>query len=140
MRKIITFLALASVMLACSDNEEYDKVPDPIIAFITQYWPNPIIEAYSHPSANKYEVDIKNGPSLDFDGDYSWTEVDGEGLPLPQVFLYDQLPQPLYEYLEAGEYLNQVFEVERNSKTYTLDLLNIDLSYEIASGAIRHTN
>lgn len=122
---------------ACSSNEDYDEVPSPIIMFITQYWPNPIIENYSHPSSGEYDVDVKGGPSFEFDSNYSWTEVDGNGMPLPQVFLYDQLPQTLYDYLEGGSYLDQVFEVERNSKTYSLDLLNIDLTYDIATATIR---
>lgn len=137
MKKFLSILFIVSVLCSCTDNEAYDDVPEPIITFITQYWPNPVIESYSQPSANKYEVDIKNGPSLEFDGEYSWTEVNGLGMPLPQIFLYDQLPQKLYDYLQAGEYLNQVFEVERNSTTYSLDLQTIDLYYDISSGTIR---
>ena len=137
MKKFLSILFIVSVLCSCTDNEAYDDVPEPIITFITQYWPNPVIESYSQPSANKYRVDIKNGPSLEFDGEYSWTEVNGLGMPLPQIFLYDQLPQKLYDYLQTGEYLNQVFEVERNSTTYSLDLQTIDLYYDISSGTIR---
>lgn len=136
MKKLFALIFVTAILTACTDNEAYDDVPQPIISFITQYWPNPIIESYAQPTANKYEVDIKNGPSLEFDGNYSWTDVDGEGLPLPKEFLFDQLPDKLYEYLEGGEYLNQVFEVERNVRTYKLDLLNIDLSYDISTGAV----
>lgn len=138
MKKIILSLALVCGLCACSDNTNtYDEMPETIQQFISHYWPNPEIESYTHPSANLYAVDIKNGPSIEFDASYSWTDVDGDGLPLPGEFLYDQLPSPLYQYLEGGGYLNQVFEAERNSKTYELDLLNFDLTYDIATGTIR---
>ena len=140
MKKFLPALMLLAATLgiaACSDNKDYDEVPEPIIMFLTKYWPNPIIENYSHPNSNTYEVDIKNGPSFVFNGDYDWTEADGEGLPLPEVFLYDQLPSTLYNYLEGGEYLNQVFEIERNARTYELSLLNINLTYDISTDSIR---
>lgn len=136
MRKIFVTFFVVVALMSCSENKDYDEVPQPIITFITKYWPNPIIEEYSHPSPQKYEVDIKNGPSLDFDGNYLWTEVDGEGMPLPEIFLYDQLPSDLYDYLQAGSYTNDVFEVERTSKTYSLELLNINIYYDIQTGRI----
>ena len=136
MKKLALIFLLTATLWSCSSNEGYDELPAPIVTFITKYWPNPVIETYSHPSADEYVVDIKDGPKLEFDENYSWTDVDGVGMPLPQVFLFDQLPGALYEYLEAGSYTNQVFEVERNARTYELELLNIDLTYDIATGKI----
>ena len=138
MKKLLYILPIAVVLClnSCSNNENYDEVPQSIIEFITQYWPSPIIENYTHPNDNEYNVTIKNGPSIEFDGDYSWTEADGNGLELPQVFLYDQLPSKLYEYLESMEYLNEVFKVERTPRTYTLELLNTEIYYDIATGAV----
>lgn len=132
---------LIAGLWACSNNDDnyYNEVPQPIITFITQYWPNPVIREYSHPSSNVYEIEIKNGPSLDFDGNFAWTEIDGNGMPLLRELLYDQLPTELYQYLESGSYLEQVFEVDRNARTYNVDLLNVDLVYDIATGVIRET-
>lgn len=120
----------------CSNNEDYDKVPDPIITFITDYWPNPVIDSYTQPSANEYEIDIKDGPILTFNSDYDWTSIDGHGLPLPSQLLYDQLPGKLYNYLEGGEYLGQVFSISRNSREYYVELLNTNVTYIISSQTI----
>ena len=136
MKKMMCMLLVGATLWACSDNEAYDELPAPIVTFITKYWPNPVIDSYVQPSADEYEVVIKNGPSLTFDGNYSWTEVDGNGLPLPQIFLYDQLPGTLYDYLEAGSYLGSVFKVERDSQTYSVELLNFDIKYDVATGAV----
>lgn len=131
-------LFIGTILLwACSSNEEYDNVPEPILTFITQYWPNPVIEVYSHPNDNRYEVGIKNGPTLDFNGNYEWIQIDGDGMELPQILLYDELPSPLYEYLESGEYLNEVMEMERSSTRYYLDLLNSYITYDISTSQIR---
>lgn len=137
MKKLFLGLIITLGLLSCSKNEAYDEVPETIIMFITHYWPNPVIETYSHPSENRYEIIVKNGPTLDFDGDYSWTDIDGNGMPLPEVLLFNELPQKLYDYLEGGEYLNQVFEMERDSNGYKVTLLNVDVSYDIKSEVIR---
>lgn len=139
MKKILSLLLVCTALWACSSNEEYDNVPEPIITFITQYWPNPVIESYSHPSDGDYKMEIKDGPGLEFDADYRWTMIDGNGLELPQVFLFNELPGKLYEYLEGGEFLDQVFSIQRDSKTYELSLLNSDISYDIATATVRQT-
>lgn len=139
MKKLLLSLLIFAGLCSCSSNEDYDNVPEPIISFITQYWPNPVIDSYSHPSSNVYDVNIKDGPSLEFGGDYSWTEIDGNGMPLPETLLFNELPETLYDYLEGGEYLNQVMEMERNNRYYYLDLLNFNLTYDISTQTIRQS-
>ncbi len=138
MKRIIYILPLLllTLMAACHSNENYDQLPDPIVTFITEYWPDPNIAAYVKPTADTYVVTIKNGPTLTFNGNYEWTEVNGNGLPLPQVFLYDRLPDKLYSYLDATEALDQVFDVKRTALQYDLKLLDSELTYIVGSGDI----
>lgn len=137
MRKIWCLSLLVILLAACHDSSEpYGELPQSIREFITDYWPDPVIDSYTQPSSDLYVVIIKDGPKLTFDGNFSWTQIDGCGMPLPEILLDDQLPEKLYEYLEGGEYLNQVFDIRRDSKAYYLTLENTDLTYSIADGKI----
>lgn len=121
---------LLALMSSCKDNEPWDQLPDPITQFINQYFPNSGIEGFSD-SPTTYHIRISDGPGLTFDKDCQWEAINGYGMPLPQVLLFDQLPPALYKYLEETEDLNQVFSIERNARTYTVVLLDSTLYYDI---------
>lgn len=139
MKKLLLTIILPAVLVlcACHSNHYYDELPRPIAEFLSSYWADPDIESYSQPSADRYIVIIKNGPSLIFNGDYLWTEIDGNGLPLPQIVLYDQLPTDLYDYIESGSQLNQVFSLSRDPREYRVSLLDSNLVYDIQTRTVR---
>lgn len=130
-------ILLAAVVSGCHNDDDFDALPRDISSFVCQYWPNPSIESYTHPKADEYVVILRDGPELNFDAAYQWTEIDGCGLPLPQVLLYDQLPEKLYDYLEATQQTNAVFELERTARIYKVELLDTELTYDIKSQTIR---
>lgn len=131
-------LLLAAGMAACNGDEDFNALPRDISSFVTEYWPDPDVESYTHPAADKYVVIIRNGPRLTFGTDYRWTDIDGCGLPLPQVLLFNELPEPLYKYLEATEQLNAVFAISRTPRQYTLLMLDSEITYDIQTQAV-HT-
>lgn len=142
-RKIfIGYLAVILVFVAglssCGKDDEWGEVPREIANFIEQYYPGSAISSFSE-SDNTYHVRIKDGPGMTFGSDYSWIVVDGYGLPLPQVMLFDQLPPKLYGYLQDSQQLDSVFGMERDSSRYTLTMLNATLFYDIRSGEISGT-
>lgn len=128
-----------AVLQSCHNDEPWDKLPMEISQFITQYFPNSGIENFSE-SATTYHVRITDGPGLTFDKNCKWEAINGYGMPLPQVLLFDQLPPALYKYLEETESLNEVFSVERDSSDYTVVLLDSTLIYDIADQQIRGTD
>lgn len=135
-----TFVILAMLLAAltsCQDSDNYKDLVDPVSSFVSQYWPNPDIESYTHPTADTYLVIIKNGPSITFDSNYKWTEIDGNGMTLPQVLLYDQLPSTLYRYLEETENTGAVFKLERTARQYSVTLLDSSLTYNTSTGEIK---
>jgi len=138
MKKTVFILLLPVIGLfaACHNDSEYDLLPQGASAFITQYWPDPYIESVTKPEKDETKVVVKNGPTITFNADNEWIEIDGNGMPLPQVLLFDLLPTPLYQYIESGEYLNQVFEIERDARRYEVDILNGDITYDIATTQI----
>lgn len=131
-----TIVAVTLFFTAChSDDNDFNQLPQPIAEFVSTYYPGVGVESYSH-SADTYHVRVSSGPGMTFGADYAWEAIDGYGMPLPQVMLFDQLPPKLYAYLQDSEQLNSVFSMSRDSKTYTLTLLQSSLYYDIASGEI----
>lgn len=137
-KTFLLYIALiALTVTGCHNDSEYDLLPPGAADFISQYWPDPYIESVTTPSKGETQVVVKNGPTIMFGSNNEWVEIDGNGMPLPQVLLFDQLPSPLYGYLESGEYLGQVFEIDRDPRKYEVEILNGDITYDITTGQIR---
>lgn len=81
---------------------------------------------------------MSNGPTITFDAQERWTEVDGNGAVLPEVLMYDELPPELYSYLQSTEQQNGVYEVKRDKYYYKLTMLDTVLSYDIATGKVTY--
>lgn len=124
-------LVLGMSMVGCSSDEPNVNLPESLSEFISQYYPNQRIDSYTKNSSG-CTVIVNDGPTIKFNAKNSWTSIDGNGSPIVQEFLFDQLPSPLYDYLETIDSLNQVFSISRDSKEYELKLLNSTLNYDIA--------
>ncbi|MBD5182884.1 MAG: hypothetical protein HDS99_03710 [Bacteroidales bacterium] len=135
MAALVVTLSLVLMPSSCSNDSLIEQVPRPISEFITQYYPGYSVAQYDH-NGTTYHIRLKNGPGMNFSEAYSWESVDGYGLPLPQVFLFDQTPPKLYSYLQGTSALNSVFSIARNSTEYTVTLLDSTLIYDIASQEI----
>lgn len=134
----MVFLASAmSPMLTACDNDDnpWDNIPQNIAEFIEQYYPNFALESATDNDSG-YHIRLKNGPGMTFNADGSWTDINGYGMPIVQVFLFDQLPPKLYNYLQETQQLNAVFSITRDNDYYTLDLLESSLRFDIANDTI----
>lgn len=120
------------------DNDLWGELPAEISQFITQYFPNSSIDSFSE-SANTYHVRISNGPGMTFNKDCEWEAINGYGMPLPEVLLFDQLPPALYTYLEETSELESVFSMDRDKASYTIVLLDTTLHYDISTQEITGT-
>lgn len=136
LRHLLLPLAIALLLLHGCSSSLYDELPAKIASFVTQYFPSTEIGNVTETS-DSYYVRIKNGPGMTFDSSHNWTEINGYGLPLPQVLLYDQLPPVLYGYIQSAEWLDSVFDITRDKNVYIATLLNSTLRYDIASATIR---
>lgn len=132
---VMAVTPLMAVVSSCKDADLWDELPTEISEFISQYYPNSGIDSFTD-SSTTYHVRLSNGPGITFDKNYHWEAINGYGMPLPQVLLFDQLPPALYQYIEETEELNEVFSIERNSKSYTIVLLDSTLHYYIETQAI----
>ncbi len=135
---ILTGIFVATILLiigSCKDSEPWDELPTKISDFVTQYFPNTGVESFTE-STTTYHVRMSNGPGLTFNKNYEWEAINGYGMPLPQVLLFDQLPPALYKYLEETNNLGNVFSMERNKASYTIVLLDSTLNYDIQTQEI----
>ncbi len=135
---LLAACALTWVVTSCKHSDLWDDMPGPIAEFINHYYPFSELDSFTKGSTT-YHVRIDDGPGLTFGSDYAWIAVDGYGLPLPQVMLFDQLPPALYNYLQETERLNGVFSMERDNVDYTVTLLDGTLRYVIATGEMKLT-
>lgn len=137
MKRVITLIGIFAALIlgACSHSDLYDGMPRQIQSFISQYYPNSQLADFV-PSETTFNVAIKDGPSIVFDSNCNWIYINGNGSPLPQVLMFNDLPPKLYSYLEETEDTKSVYEVTRDSKTYTVILQDYTLYYDIATGVI----
>ena len=141
MKHVRIFLLLLPLfaITACDHSDLWSKLPDNVQTFINKYFPNS--ELLSVAVNDKgCSVRIDNCPGMTFDADSQWTSVNGYGMPLPSVMLYDQLPEKLYNYLEETENLGSVFSMSRDKTAYELKLMNTDIKYDIATGELSGTD
>lgn len=131
LRYIFASVIFAISLTSCSTSD-WEEMPDSIAEFIARYFPGDGVSHYGE-SEGVYFVELKGSANLSFDDSYSWMTVNGEGSTLPQIFLFDQLPPALYEYIQEAESLENVYSVSRNSKTYDVTLDDSYLTYIIAT-------
>ena len=130
------YAALALLLsCACSNGDVWNEVPGKIAEFINRFYPNSEL-ASCDKTGSDYRVRIKDGPGLTFNSEYEWTVIAGYGETIPQMLLFDQLPPPLYAYLEDTGVLKSVYSLERDNAQYTVGLQNTSVVYDIASGII----
>lgn len=134
---LMSLLGLLIVMGACS-NDAYDELPGTVSSFIAQYFPGLKVKSYSQLKDDSQIVQLSGGPTLKFDADNQWTEIDGNGSMLPQVLMYDQLPTQLYDYLQSTEQQSDVAAVKRDRYYYKLTMTDTVITYEISTGDISY--
>lgn len=135
--RMLTALLLIAAA-ACQSSEAWDSLPSAISDFITQYYPGSNVSDFDTYSDDTYYVKITNGATLRFNSQLQWTEIDGNGVTLPEVLVYDQLPPELFAFLQSTSQQRDVYAVKRDYKYYKLTMHDTVLTYEINSGRITY--
>lgn len=134
---LLLLLGLIITVGACSSDVS-EEMPASIQRFVTQYFPNMRVKSYAEIADRGHLVELASGPTLRFDSDNQWTDIDGNGALLPEVLMYDQLPTQLYDYLQSTEQQNDVTAVKRDSYYYKLTMPDTVITYDIATGDITY--
>lgn len=106
-----------------------------ISKFMSDYFPN---RDYSTTELNSESciIRVKNGPSVTFTPSGQWASVVGYGATLPQIFLFDQLPPELYEYIQGLDALDKVYSVVNENHQYSVVMLDTSVVYDDTTGAL----
>ena len=142
MKKITNLLSLIVlgmiVVLGACSSDAAEELPSAVSQFTTQYFPGLGVTSYNELSDGGCVVQLSGGPTLRFNSDYKWIDIDGNGVRLPQVLMYDQLPTELYEYLQATEQQSDVFVLKRDKYYYKLTVTDTVLTYDTATGKVTY--
>ena len=138
--KWLSSIALILFVGACattSSEESWgdDKTEAYISKFMSDYFP---ARAYTTAELTPESciIRVKNGPSVTFTPSGQWTSVVGYGATLPQIFLFDQLPPDLYEYIQGLEAVDKVYSVVVDNGQYSVIMLDTSVVYDRATGTI----
>ena len=129
----LVILGLLLVSGACSSDVS-EELPSAVSKFTTQYFPGLGVKSFQELADGGCIVQLSGGPTIRFDSEDQWIDINGNGSALPAVLMYDQLPPRLYELLQGTEQQGEVYVLKRDKYFYTLTLLNTVLTYDIASG------
>lgn len=122
------------ILMACSSTV-WDDVPTSIKEFISSYWPGASVSDYDERNGNYY-VTIKNGATLVFDANYQWTSINGNGVPIPSILIFNEMPR-IYQYLEARELTSDLMIAENNPRTIILTFSDFILEYNKETSDIK---
>ncbi|MCC8070931.1 MAG: hypothetical protein LIO90_03910 [Bacteroidales bacterium] len=136
--QIIILIACGILVGVSCNKSEYDELPGTLQRFVTEYFPSSDVATYTRTKTDGYVVGMRNGAILTFDADYKWIDLNGNGVPLPQQLIYDQMPDKLYDFLEGLEQTDGVYRVERNNSEYQVLLLDTTLTYDISTQSITY--
>ncbi len=139
-RAILSTIFWAVLLLAACSDTVWDQLPSSVSDFVTEYYPGADIKAYTTDADGNQTVTIKDGASVTFDSDNQWTEINGNGSPLPEVLVNDQLPATLYNYLQELIAENSVYKISRTSREYTVTLADSIIDYDVATGKISYAS
>lgn len=124
-KPIIAIIGLL-LLMACSSSL-WDEVPQPITKFIAEYWPGATVSSYNERSDNYY-VTVKNGASIVFDANYQWTKINGNGVEIPSILIFNEMPK-VYQYLEAREQTTGLMAAENRPRVVILTFNDFILQY-----------
>lgn len=137
-KSLLLVSLLALLGLGGCSGDALDETPQAVARFITQYFPNESVKSYTATADGGHKAVLDNSATIIFNSKNEWTEVDGEGMTLPEVLLYDQLPPALYSYLQATEQQHSVYAMTRDNFYYKLTMTDTVITYTIATGAITY--
>ena len=132
---LIIFFATIFAIASC-ENDVWEDLPSPVANFFTTYFPGQEVNSYTTGN-NESIATVKGGVTVTFNSHTSWITVNGNGSPLPEILIYDQLPEKLYTYLEQTENTANVYKISRNSTVYTVELLDSSITYDISSQVVK---
>ncbi len=112
-------------------------VPDPVNAFIKQYFPDAAIarvETDTEHGGVEYDVYLNDGTEIDFDTSNRWDKVDCRTKPVPAALV----PQAIANYVKSNYASMSIIKIDKDFNGYDIELSNgLDLEFDGAGRFMR---
>lgn len=144
MKKLAFVLGLLFVSFsfaACSDDDDDkaispDELPVNVKTFLEMHFPGQTIRL-AEMDNDSYDVYLANGFEIEFDLSGEWDDVDGRNQAVPEGILR-LLPQQLLDYVTSNYVDRKIYEVNKESFGYEIELDNrIELEFDSTGKFIR---
>ena len=141
---------LGLLWTGCENIDVDDEgMPFALRSFADQYFQGRGISDYRELPNGNYELTISNGPTMTVSiipstnpitQDYAnLLSYNGQGETMPQNMAYNFFPEPLYDYIDGLESINQIYTFTLKNNIYTVGLLDTQVIYDSSSGKITET-
>lgn len=118
--------------LACADDKPIDvsQLPAPAQTFLKKHFPNdtPLIATIDKEVfSTSYDVRLKSGISVDFDGKGNWTDVDCHTTAVPAAII----PTKIAAYAKSNYSDAIITKIDRDKRGYEIKLSNrLELKFD----------
>ncbi|MBS7121241.1 PepSY-like domain-containing protein [Dysgonomonas capnocytophagoides] len=121
---LVALLSLASAMEAKQKEKDRSVLPQKAILFLDTHFPDIQIKKIKYERDDQeYEVELRSGHEIEFDGNGNWTEIEGEYSPLPKSVI-DLIPNKIAVYISRNYPRRPIVQIKRKKYGYRVDLSN----------------
>lgn len=131
-KSLMTVTLLAIVVVANAQDKiiSFAQLPKNAQNFVTSYYATDqvafVMEEKELLSGKSYDVKLKDGVKLEFDGKGEWTGVDAKLNAVPVKIV----PESILTYVKRSFPANDIVQISRSSRRYEVELTNgIDLEF-----------
>ncbi|GGE95876.1 Putative beta-lactamase-inhibitor-like, PepSY-like [Chishuiella changwenlii] len=126
----IVLLGLSAFTFAQDQMISFNQLPQKGQKFINTYFNSKNVSAVTLDKdyfSKDYEVILKNGTKIEFDGSGNWTEVDGKRNTIPTGFA----PDKIVAYVKKSFPQTSIIKIEKNKYSYEVELSNgLDIDFD----------
>ncbi len=118
--------------LSMSANDDrvitFDALPQVAKEFVKKHFPNEKVARVEQDRGDKtYDLNFRNGTSIDFDKKGYWKEVDCERKAVPSAIV----PKSIRDYVKANYSSEKITKIEVQRGRYEIELSNgVDLKFD----------
>lgn len=121
---LIALLGLSPTLDAKQRGKDLRVLPPKAILFLDTHFSGIQIKKIKYERDDQeYEVELRSGHEVEFDGNGDWTEIEGEYSPLPKSVI-DLMPTKIAIYISRNYPRRPIVQIKRKKYGYRVDLSN----------------
>ncbi len=121
---LITLLGFTYSLEGKQKEKDRSALPPKAVHFLNTHFADIQIKKVKYERDDReYEVELRSGHEIEFDGDGNWTEIEGEYSPLPKSII-DMMPQKIAIYISRNYPRRPIIQIKRKKYGYRIDLSN----------------